>query len=68
MLRERNRVNYITQGETLEELQENLRDIYDDLTSARFPVSVAWLSSTRRELPARRRRCKISQSLRPPML
>jgi len=25
--------DYMTQGETLEELQENLRDLYKDLTS-----------------------------------
>ena len=29
--------NYISQGETLEELQENLRDIYADLTSGAIP-------------------------------
>ncbi len=28
----------MTQGETLEELQENLKDIYEDLTGARSPV------------------------------
>ncbi len=27
--------DYMTQGETFEELQENLRDIYDDLDIAR---------------------------------
>ena len=29
--------DYMTQGETLEELQENLKDIYDDLTSGHIP-------------------------------
>jgi hypothetical protein len=29
--------DYMTQGETLEELQENLRDIYDDLTGSWIP-------------------------------
>ena len=29
--------DYITQGETLEELQENLRDIYKELTSGSIP-------------------------------
>ena len=29
--------DYITQGETLEELQENLKDIYDDLTRGKIP-------------------------------
>ena len=29
--------DYKTQGETLEELQENLRDIYDDLNSDVIP-------------------------------
>ncbi len=27
-------LDYLTQGETLEELQENLRDLYKDVTSA----------------------------------
>jgi predicted RNase H-like HicB family nuclease len=30
--------DYITQGETLEELQDNLRDIYDDLTGGKIPA------------------------------
>ncbi len=30
-------LDYMTQGETLEELQENLRDIYDDLVGGRIP-------------------------------
>ena len=29
--------DYMTQGETLEELQENLKDIYDDLTGGKIP-------------------------------
>lgn len=29
--------DYITQGETLDELQENLRDIYRDLTGGKIP-------------------------------
>ncbi len=29
--------DYWTQGETLEELQENLRDIYEELTSGNIP-------------------------------
>ena len=29
--------DYMTQGETLEELKENLRDIYYDLTSGEIP-------------------------------
>lgn len=29
--------DYRTQGETLEELQENLRDIYEDLTGGKIP-------------------------------
>lgn len=29
--------DYMTQGETLEELRENLRDIYEDLTSGAIP-------------------------------
>ena len=29
--------DYMTQGESLEELQKNLRDIYDDLTSGKIP-------------------------------
>lgn len=29
--------DYVTQGETFEELQENLRDIYGDLTSGAIP-------------------------------
>jgi predicted RNase H-like HicB family nuclease len=29
--------DYRTQGETLEELQENLKDIYEELTSGRIP-------------------------------
>jgi predicted RNase H-like HicB family nuclease len=29
--------DYMTQGQTLEELQENLKDIYDDLTSGYIP-------------------------------
>jgi len=29
--------DYLTQGETLEELQENLRDLYKDLTSEESP-------------------------------
>ncbi len=28
---------YLTQGETLEELQQNLRDLYNDLTSGEIP-------------------------------
>jgi hypothetical protein len=29
--------DYMTQAETIEELQENLRDIYSDLTSGNIP-------------------------------
>ena len=29
--------DYMTQGETLEALQENLKDIYDDLAGGRIP-------------------------------
>ena len=29
--------DYLTQGETLEDLQENLRDFYKDLTSGEIP-------------------------------
>jgi predicted RNase H-like HicB family nuclease len=29
--------DYLTQGETMEELQENLRDLYHDLTSNEIP-------------------------------
>ncbi len=29
--------DYMTQGESLEELQENLRDIYEELTSGSIP-------------------------------
>ena len=29
--------DYITQGESLEELQENLKDIFDDLTGGHIP-------------------------------
>ena len=29
--------DYITQGETLEELKDNLRDIYNELCSGRIP-------------------------------
>ena len=29
--------DYMTQGKTLEELKENLRDIYDDLTGGVIP-------------------------------
>ena len=29
--------DYRTQGETLEELKENLKDIYDELNSGRIP-------------------------------
>jgi predicted RNase H-like HicB family nuclease len=29
--------DYVTQGQTLEELQENLKDLYDELTSGRIP-------------------------------
>lgn len=29
--------DYLTQGETLEELEENLRDLYKDLTSNEIP-------------------------------
>ena len=30
--------DYMTQGISLEELNENLRDIYDELTSGRIPA------------------------------
>jgi hypothetical protein len=29
--------DYMTQGETLEELQENLKDLYSDLTGGQIP-------------------------------
>lgn len=29
--------DYMTQGETTEELQENLKDLHDELTSGRIP-------------------------------
>jgi hypothetical protein len=29
--------DYLTQGETVEELEENLRDLYRDLTSGEIP-------------------------------
>ena len=29
--------DYMTQGETLEELQANLKDIYDDITGGEIP-------------------------------
>ena len=29
--------DYMTQGESLEELQENLKDIYEDLTGGHIP-------------------------------
>lgn len=29
--------DYMTQGKTLEELQDNLKDIYDDLTGGHIP-------------------------------
>ena len=29
--------DYMTQGETIEELQENLKDLYDDLTGGMIP-------------------------------
>jgi predicted RNase H-like HicB family nuclease len=29
--------DYMTQGESLEELQENLKDLYDDLTGGHIP-------------------------------
>lgn len=29
--------DYMTQGETLQELQENLKDIYDDLVGGKVP-------------------------------
>ena len=29
--------DYLTQGESVEELQENLRDLYHDLTSGQIP-------------------------------
>jgi hypothetical protein len=29
--------DYMTQGETLEELQENLKDVYHDLSSGAIP-------------------------------
>ncbi len=30
--------DYMTQGESLTELQENLKDIYEELTSGRIPA------------------------------
>ena len=30
--------DYMTQGESLDELKENLRDLYDELTSGRIPA------------------------------
>jgi len=29
--------DYMTQGETLDELKDNLKDLYDELTSGRIP-------------------------------
>jgi predicted RNase H-like HicB family nuclease len=29
--------DYMTQGETVQELQENLKDLYEDLTSGQIP-------------------------------
>jgi predicted RNase H-like HicB family nuclease len=29
--------DYLTQGEAIEELQENLKDLYEELTSGRIP-------------------------------
>jgi predicted RNase H-like HicB family nuclease len=29
--------DYMTQGDTVDELQENLKDLYDELTSGRIP-------------------------------
>ena len=29
--------DYMTQGETLEELQENLKDLYEEFTSGKIP-------------------------------
>jgi predicted RNase H-like HicB family nuclease len=29
--------DYMTQGETLKELQDNLKDIYDDVTGGKIP-------------------------------
>jgi predicted RNase H-like HicB family nuclease len=29
--------DYMTQGETVDELQENLKDLYEELTSGRIP-------------------------------
>lgn len=29
--------DYLTQGESLQELQENLKDLYEDLTSGKIP-------------------------------
>jgi hypothetical protein len=29
--------DYLTQGQTLEELQEHLRDLYEELSSGRIP-------------------------------
>jgi predicted RNase H-like HicB family nuclease len=31
--------DYMTQGESLEELQENLKEIYEELTSGRIPAA-----------------------------
>ena len=31
--------DYLTQGETLAELEDNLRDLYRDLTGAKFQAS-----------------------------
>ena len=30
--------DYMTQGESLEDLQEHLKDLYDELTSGRIPA------------------------------
>ena len=29
--------DYMTQGKTVKELQQNLKDVYDDLTSGKIP-------------------------------
>ena len=42
--------DYLTQGETLEELQENLRDLYGDLTAEISRGFVAWSSSPSDEM------------------
>ena len=44
--------DYMTQGETLEELQENLKDIYKELDSGNIPFHLLPFASKPSGLPA----------------